>query len=124
MLLAVLTFMVFDVTAETRLPAGTILAPSHLEGPTEEQNALLGRQLTRTVFAGRAISIGDTKEADLVRRNNIVRMIARKGSLSIETKGRALDAGAMGSEILLMNLESRRTVVGRVIGPNMVEVDL
>ncbi|MEM9234496.1 MAG: flagellar basal body P-ring formation chaperone FlgA, partial [Pseudomonadota bacterium] len=84
----------------------------------------VGRQTTKTIFPGRVISLADTREADLVIRNGIVRVQARKGPLTIETKGRALGAGAAGDEILVMNIESRRTVTATITGPGIVEVAL
>ena len=113
-----------SVTAETRIPVGTVIEPSHVSGPSAEVQPLIGRQTTKTIFPGRTLSMADTKEADLVDRNGIVRMIARKGPMVIETKGRALGAGARGDEILVMNLDSRRTTTGIITGPGTVEVSL
>ncbi|WP_370335911.1 flagellar basal body P-ring formation chaperone FlgA [Parvularcula marina] len=117
-------FLTGDVTAQTRLPAGTVIEPIHVSGAASDTDPFIGRQMTRTVFEGRVLSYTDTKEADLVDRNGIVRIIAKKGPLTIETKGRALGTGAAGDEILVMNLESRRTVTAIITGPGTVQVTL
>lgn len=122
-LLAALLFA-GEVTAQARLPVGTVIEPIHLAGSATDTQMLIGRQTTKTIFPGRTISLADTREADLVIRNGIVRVQARKGPLTIETKGRALGAGAAGDEILVMNIESRRTVTAIITGPGIVEVAL
>ena len=113
-----------NVVAETRLRTGMIIEPVHVSGEGADVDPLVGRQVTRTIFPGRTVTYADTKEPDLVERNNVVRIIGRKGPLTVETKGRALGAGTTGEEITVINLESRRTVIGRITGPNQVEVDL
>lgn len=113
-----------EVVAEGRIPVGTVIEAGHLSGSEQDISRLVGRQTTRTIFPGRTISYGDTREADLVSRNGIVRLIARKGPMVIETKGRALDSGTRGDEILVMNLDSRRTLSGVITAPGVVEVML
>ncbi|MEM9422660.1 MAG: flagellar basal body P-ring formation chaperone FlgA [Pseudomonadota bacterium] len=113
-----------NVVAETRLRTGMIIEPAHVSGDASDIDPLVGRQVVRTIFPGRTLTYADTKEPNLVERNNVVRIIGRKGPLVVETKGRSLGAGTSGEEVTVINLESRRTVVGRIIGPNQVEVDL
>ncbi|WP_036767166.1 flagellar basal body P-ring formation chaperone FlgA [Parvularcula oceani] len=109
--------------AEARLPAGTVIEPVHVSG-CAEPCALVGRQLRRTVFAGRELSLADTKPRDLVGRNARVTLIAIKGAMRLEAEGRALGAGAQGDEVTVMNTESRRVVTGIVVAPGVVEVSL
>ncbi|ADM09635.1 hypothetical protein PB2503_07899 [Parvularcula bermudensis HTCC2503] len=123
-LTALLFLMMGEVHANARLPAGTVIDGSGLAGNENDVDRLVGRQLTRTIFPGRTISFSDTKEADLVDRNSTVRIVAVKGPMRIETKGRALGAGAEGEEILVMNLESRRTITAVISGPGEVRVEL
>jgi flagella basal body P-ring formation protein FlgA len=114
--------VLLEVTAVARMPAGTVIDQSLLEGPAAEVSAMVGRQVTRSVFAGQALNLTDTKPADQVARNALVRIIAVKGPMRIETRGRALGAGAVGDDILVVNLDSRRTITARIVGPNEVEV--
>lgn len=122
--LAAAFLLLGEVTAEIRIPAGTVIEPAHISGQTEDTAPLIGRQATRTIFPGRTIKLADTQRADLVSRNDMIRIIARKGPLTVETKGRALGAGAEGDGILIMNLDSRRTLSGVIIGPGVVEVSI
>ncbi len=113
-----------EVTVLEPLRPGTRLEPHHLEGAPDDIDRLIGRELTKSIYPGRRVTMADTKIPDMVERNSVVRMFGRKGPLRIETKGRALGAGTQGDEIMVMNLESRRTVNARIVGPNTVEVDL
>lgn len=121
---AIFALLLGPVFAEARLPAGTVLEPSILVGEEADIEAMVGREVKRTIYPGKIVSLADTKEADLVERNAFVRMIATKGQLRIETRGRALGEGAAGAQIRVMNLESKRTVIGTIVGENLVEVGL
>lgn len=113
-----------EVIAEGRVASGTVLTEDHLSGDQQTIERLVGRELKRTAFPGRPVTYADTKEPDLVDRNSIVRVLARKGQMTVETKARALGAGGAGEEILILNLESRRTVAATITGPGRVEVQL
>ena len=43
---------------------------------------------------------------------------------TITAKGTALQAGKLGQSVQVQNADSKRTVVGRVVGPRAVEVEL
>lgn len=124
MIEALLALMMGPVVAEIRLPAGTVVEPMHVAGKAEDVASLVGRETVRTIYPGKTIGVTDTKEADLVERNDLVRLVAIKGPLRIETRGRALGAGVVGTEIRVMNLESKRTIIGTIAGENLVEVEL
>lgn len=52
-----------------------------------------------------------------------VRMTVRLGSLEVVASGEALQAGARGETIRVRNVDSKKVVAGRVIGPRSVEID-
>ncbi|MGV6819229.1 MAG: flagellar basal body P-ring formation chaperone FlgA [Parvularcula sp.] len=112
------------VYADERLPAGTVLEEAYLSGEPQDVQALVGRETIRTIYPGKPILRTQTKEADLIERNDLVRIIAKRGALRIETQGRALGAGTIGTEIRVMNLESKRTIVATIAGDGIVEVSL
>lgn len=109
--------------AQVRLPAGTVIEAVHVAG-CDAPCALVGRQLSRTVFAGRAFSVADTQEPDVVERNERVALILHRGSMRLEAKGRSLGAGPIGGQVDVMNDESRRVVTGIVVATGVVEVAL
>lgn len=120
---ALIALLAGAAVAEVRLPAGTVIEPSHVSG-CAAPCALVGRQVSRTVFAGRALSFADTQAPDAVKRNARVALVFRRGAMRLEAEGRSLGAGPIGAEIDVMNGESRRVVTGTVVSPGIVEVQL
>jgi flagella basal body P-ring formation protein FlgA len=59
----------------------------------------------------------------LVKLRDRVKLTARVGSSQITATGEALQEGRMGESIRIRNLDSNRTVQGRILGPGLIEVD-
>ena len=91
-------------------------------GALRDAAAVAGLEARITLFPGRPIAPGDLAPPAMVERNQIVTLRFRRGGLVIEAEGRALDRGAEGVRVRVMNLLSRVSVTGRVAGPNLVEV--
>lgn len=82
----------------------------------------LGLETRLAIYAGRPIRPGDLGPPTIVRRNEIVTLTYVHGGLTLRTEARALEAGAKGDRIRVMNLDSRRTVTGSVAGAQHVVV--
>ncbi len=115
-----------DLVANRTLRAGTVIAPGdiavHGQGLKGEENAYVGLEVRRAVYAGHRILETDLGPPTLVRRNDVVTMIYRAGTLGLRTEGRALGSGGTGERVEVMNLDSRLTVRATVVGPRRVEV--
>lgn len=111
-----------EVVAARTLRPGTVLAPADLQGAAEDIAPLVGLETRRAVYAGRPVAGADLGPPILVQRNAIVAVHYRDGALEIRTEGRALEAGAAGERIRVMNLDSRQRVSAVVAGPGRVEV--
>lgn len=59
----------------------------------------------------------------VVRGRDRVRMVAHIGGSQIIAAGEAMEDGRVGQSIRLRNIDSNKTVIGRVVGPNLVEVE-
>ncbi|SET44339.1 flagellar basal body P-ring formation chaperone FlgA [Oceanicella actignis] len=91
-------------------------------GAVTDVEAVVGKEARTSIYAGRPIMRGHVQDPAIVERNELVRLIFRKGALFIAADGRALERGGLGQRVTVMNLDSRATVVGRVSGPGEVEV--
>ena len=118
-----------DILAARTLRPGVIVAPGDLraaEGAAPGASAriaeLEGLEVKAAIYAGRPVPRGALGPPTLVARNDVVVMEYRSGGLSLRTEGRALDAGAEGARIRVMNLASRITVTAVVTGPDRVRV--
>ena len=92
------------VKAAQNLRAGTVLHASDLE--------------IEAVYTGKVLSPSDVGPPTAVARNAIIQLEFARGPLVITTEGRALDAGAVGDQVRVMNLTSKVVLTAVVAGPN------
>ncbi len=109
--------------------AGTVLEPSDLllrDGDAgsalDNPDEAIGMEATRNLYPGSPIGPDDIREPHLVTRNQEVTMHFINGSLHITTEGRAIDGGAVGQNIRVTNISSRKTVVGKVMPDGSIAV--
>lgn len=81
---------------------------------SDEERALLGREVRRTVYAGQPIRPENTQSPRLVTRNQTVTVKYVKGALEITLKGRAMSEAGQGEAVSVMNLQSRQIINGIV----------
>lgn len=113
------------VKAAHTLRAGTVLHASDLivdgeikEGAPSPLNLFVGMETKRSVYMGKILSTNDVGPPTLIARNAIVTLEFARGPLLITTEGRALDSGAAGENIRIMNLSSKIILTATVTGPN------
>lgn len=112
------------VKAVQHLRAGAILHSSDLVAEGGDASSLepfTGMELKRAVYAGKVITANDVGLPTLIERNAIVTLEFERGPLLITTEGRALDAGAKGQTVRVMNLASKIILTAEVVGPNKVK---
>ncbi|MBX9647404.1 MAG: flagellar basal body P-ring formation protein FlgA [Xanthobacteraceae bacterium] len=104
-----------DVTIERR--------PKAEVGPdVATRTRSVGMQLRRSVRAGQALKAGDLAKADLVTRDQSVTLVYDTPGLYLTGRGKALEGGTDGDTVSILNLQSKRTIQGVVIGPGQVSV--
>nr|WP_237684873.1 flagellar basal body P-ring formation chaperone FlgA [Szabonella alba] len=118
-----------SLVATRTIRAQTVLAPQDMAlvaavipGALTQPEAAIGLEARVTLYAGRAIRGDDLAPPALVDRNGIVTLVYRQGGLDITAEGRALDRGARGARIRVMNLTSRMTITGRIGADGTVHV--
>ncbi len=85
---------------------------------------VVGMQLKRSMRAGQALKAADLVKPDLVQRDQTVTLIYQAPGLYLTLRGKALENGAEGDTVSVMNLQSKRTVAGVVIGRGQVAIQL
>lgn len=120
------------LVAARPLPKGQVLNPGDLErglvpyaqakGALTEPGPALGQTLKVTLNAGEPVQERHLTKSILVRRGDLVTMTATQGDLKVTATGQAKQDGALGDTIAIINLSSKKTVAGRVTGPNQVEI--
>lgn len=83
---------------------------------------VIGQETRVALYPGRVIRVGDIGPPAIVARNQLVRVSYLSRGLQIVTEGRALERGAIGDRLRIMNLSSRSTVIGQVRADGSIAV--
>ncbi len=126
--------LAFPAIADTVVPARTIRANAVI---TETDVTLVasskahgygriadvvGQEARVVLYPGRPILLDDVGPPAVITRNQLVRVRFLGNGLSIVTEGRALERGAIGDRVRIMNLASRATLFGQVQEDGTIQV--
>ncbi len=95
-----------------------------LDGLLTDLDQVAGSVSKRALEAGEVLTERDFDQPVLVKRGDLVTVVARLRNLTISASARARDSGGRGDWIVVQNLDSKQLVEARVIGANRVEVAL
>ena len=120
-------------TAASRLERGqaldrSLLSTAKVDVLREQQPPLLAEvdpstlEVAQTVNASRPLTRRDVIERPLIRRGQVVEVVAQQGLLAISMKALALESGAGGELIKLRNLESRKEFSAQILNESKVRV--
>lgn len=84
---------------------------------------LLGMSPRHPARAGEPMRLADMRPPLVIEKGAQVDVTFVSGSLTLTARGRALESGAVGDTVRVLNVHSNRTVQGVVEGPNMVRMD-
>lgn len=106
-----------DIEVKT-MPAGV----GYSRYVTDPEKAV-GQQVDRDIRAGSRLVKGQLERPKLVRSGDIVTMVADSGAMQITVLGRAQQDGDKGEWIKVVNIDSKKAVNARIIGPGAVMVE-
>lgn len=118
-----------ELTILTRsLGRGETVQPSDLSierrpkesAPSEIQtdgHQIAGRVARRPLSAGTVLRLGDLARPELIGRGEAILVVYEVPGLSLTVRGKAVEAGALGDTIAVVNPQSKRTVQATVTGP-------
>ena len=121
------------VVAVQNLPRRIVIKPEHLKLerqttdissglPLTELAEAIGKTTDVAISQGEIMTASHLQKTYLVSRGSIVTLTAQRGSLKIEAKGKALENAELGQLVRVMNLTSRKEVIGEVIGEKQVRI--
>ncbi len=84
----------------------------------------VGMQVRRQLRAGQALRIADLAKPDLVTRDQAVTLVYESAGLYLTIRGKAIENGTEGDVVNVLNLQSKRTVSGVVVGRGQVAVSV
>ncbi|QAU42703.1 flagella basal body P-ring formation protein FlgA [Bradyrhizobium guangdongense] len=104
-----------DVAQERRPKADVTGEPASRE-------RTVGMQLRRAMRAGTPIRVADIAKPEFVSRDQSVTVIYEVPGIYLTTRGKALEGGAEGDTVSVLNLQTKRTLTGVVTGRGQVTV--
>src|SRR5260221_649132 len=84
----------------------------------------VGMQARKQLRAGQALRVTDLAKPDLVQRDQNVTLIYEAVGLYLTIRGKALEGGTEGDVVSVLNLQSKRTVSGVVVGRGQVSISV
>jgi flagellar basal body P-ring formation protein FlgA len=106
-----------DIRLEERplaqVPEGAII---HLQDA-------VGKRPRRSIGLGMPLHARLLEAPSVIKRGDVVTILAKTPVLSVVVQGEAKEDGALGEQIRIVNLSSRKEIYGRVIDEHTVRVD-
>ena len=104
-----------DVSMERRPKA-------EVTGEAASRDRTVGMQLRRPMRAGTPIRVADIVKPDFVQRDQNVTVIYQVPGIYLTTRGKAIESGAEGDTVSVVNLQTKRTLTGTVTGRGQITV--
>jgi flagella basal body P-ring formation protein FlgA len=92
-------------------------------GEPASRELAVGMQMRRPVHVGQPLKTSDLAKPDLVQRDQTITLVYQTAGIYLTTRGKALESGSEGDVVSVINLQSKRTVTGRVSGRGQVSVE-
>jgi flagella basal body P-ring formation protein FlgA len=105
-----------DVALERRPKA-------EVTGEPASRDRSIGMQLRRPMRAGTPLRAADIVKPDLVVRDQSVTIIYQVPGLYLTSRGKAIESGAEGDTVSVLNVQSKRTLSGVVTGRGQVTIE-
>ena len=83
----------------------------------------LGNRTTQMIYPNTVLRAAMFSLPPLVKRGDIVKIVANAGPMTITATGKVKQKGCKGETIHVINTDSNRVITARVVGPGAVRVD-
>jgi flagella basal body P-ring formation protein FlgA len=83
---------------------------------------VVGLSLRRTMRTGQILRQADLMKPELVQRNETVTLVFEVPGIMLTSRAKALESGAEGDVVSVLNMQSKRTVQGTVTGLGTITV--
>ena len=93
-------------------------------GDAAGRNHSIGMQMRHPMRSGQPLRIADLVKPDLVQRDQEVTVIYQSAGLYLTTRGKALDSGAEGDLVNVLNPQTKRTLSGTVSARAQVTIQI
>jgi flagellar basal body P-ring formation protein FlgA len=84
----------------------------------------VGMQMRKSARVGQPLKVSDLGKPDLVQRDDNVTLIYEASGIYMTARGKAVDNGSEGDTVTVLNLQSKRTISGVVVGKAQVAITI
>jgi flagellar basal body P-ring formation protein FlgA len=84
----------------------------------------IGQAVRRSVRQGQVVATGDLTKPQIIARNEAVTLVYEVPNMVLSVRAKALEAGAEGDSVSVLNIQSNRVVQATITGPGRVSVVL
>ncbi|WP_166263665.1 flagellar basal body P-ring formation chaperone FlgA [Marinobacter caseinilyticus] len=93
-------------------------------GAITTRSELIGMEINRPINSDTVFTPDLVSAPDAVARGDHVIITAKSGSFSVQSRGKALNSGRIGDQVLIQNLASSRTVRAVIMAPGRVRIPM
>lgn len=87
-----------------------------------DADTLIGMSPRRGLTPGTPLRANDVRPTIVVKKNSVVAMVYKTPYMTLSAQGRAIEDGAQGDTIRVINTATQRTVHAQVSGPGQVKI--
>ncbi len=85
--------------------------------------AIEGMQASRFINAGQTLTYADLKKESLVKRGQIVKVLAGTKEIEVSMSGQVEETGAIGEIVRVKNIDSQKVFAARVVDRGVVRIE-
>jgi flagellar basal body P-ring formation protein FlgA len=85
--------------------------------------AIEGMQASRFISAGQVLTYADLKKETVVKRGQIVKVLAGTKAIEVSMSGQVEETGAIGDIVRVKNIDSQKVFAARVIDRGVVRIE-
>jgi flagellar basal body P-ring formation protein FlgA len=94
------------------------------QGYVKNPEHIIGQQLKYRLSMGVVINPNSLKQQKIIKRGEMISLVAVAGKMEVRMSGTALSDGTLGQRVRVKNLSSKRVVVGVVDGPGVIKITM
>ncbi|HLT13254.1 MAG TPA: flagellar basal body P-ring formation chaperone FlgA [Marinobacter sp.] len=110
--------------SDTAITTSQVQINASHRGTLNKPEAIAGMMVRRPVRTGTLITPDLLEAPNAIERGDHVIIVARSGSFSVSSRGKALASAGIGEQVLVENLRSSRTVRATAVAPGRVEIPM
>jgi len=87
-----------------------------------DPDKIVGKEAKHPLAADQPLRTGDVRAPVIVAKGSVVTMVVQSPTMTLTSKGKAMENGAMGESVRIQNTQSKVVVEGEVVSPGTVRI--